>query len=167
MSYPTLTTSLQALLDSAIERGDAPGLIAIVFDRKGELASGAAGVRNTATKDPITLDTVCWTASMSKTIVSVAALALVDRMSPRFDLDSHDALAAVLPELKLGSCHPTDTIFVAGEYGGKREVRPAEVGITLRHLLLHTAGFGYEFTSEATHSVVSGDSFLFLSKCSS
>lgn len=35
----------------------------------------------------MTLDMVCWTASMSKVIVSVAVLALLEKKSPPFDLD--------------------------------------------------------------------------------
>lgn len=56
----------------------------------------------------------------------------------------------------MGGGHATDTIFMGEvEEGGKWKVRPADVGITLRHLLLHTSGFAYDFTSEETHSLVS------------
>ncbi|KAL8287138.1 hypothetical protein RQP46_003590 [Phenoliferia psychrophenolica] len=86
-------------------------------------------------------------ASMSKAVSSLAALILVERHS--VDLDSNDALSEVLPELKLGNGGATDWIWEGGmDEAGKRKKRRATVGITLRHLLLHCAGFGYDFTTE-------------------
>lgn len=155
MATSSLSIALQALLDTAVLRGAAPGLVGVVFDRNGTLTSAASGVRNSITGEPMTLETVCWTASMSKTVASYAALVLVEKMSPRFDFDSNDALAEWLPELKLGNGRGTDFIFDGKDEDGAWKLRPAKVGITLRHLLLHSAGFGYTFTSEETASKAS------------
>ena len=153
MSNKSLSQKLQLLLDDAISAGSAPGLVAVIFNRTdASLGSAAAGVRNTETKEPMTLDTVCWMASMSKSIASMAALKLVEELG--FDLDSNDALAAILPELKLGNGHPTDKIFDGKDTEGNHKFRPAKIGITLRHLLLHTAGFEYFFNSEEMESLV-------------
>ncbi|KAL8283889.1 hypothetical protein RQP46_005321 [Phenoliferia psychrophenolica] len=82
---------------------------------------------------------------MSKIAVSLAALVIVEKHN--ISLDSNESLAAVLPELKLGSGGPCDTIFDGRDDEDKWKFKPATVGVTLRHLLTHTAGFGYFFAS--------------------
>lgn len=159
MSTNALSQKLQKLLDDAVSAGTAPGLVAVIFDRTATLGGAAAGIRDSATKDPVTLGTVCWMASMGKSVSSIAALKLVEQMATPFDLDSNDALAAILPELKLESGHPTDTIFDGKDAEGNWKFRPARIGITLRHLLLHTAGFEFFFNSEELHSLVSFPQF--------
>ncbi|KAK4702750.1 hypothetical protein P7C70_g3470, partial [Phenoliferia sp. Uapishka_3] len=124
----------------------APGLVAISFDHSGRTTSAYAGLRDATSTDPISLDTTLWMASMSKSAVSLAALVLVERES--FDMDSNAKLAEVLPELKLGNGESLDKIFDGKDEKGEWKTRSAKVGITLRHLLLHTSGLGYFFTSE-------------------
>ncbi|KAK4699941.1 hypothetical protein P7C70_g6313, partial [Phenoliferia sp. Uapishka_3] len=60
----------------------------------------------------------------------------------------HQFLTEVLPELKLGNGMATDWIFDGQDKEGNWKLKRAEVGITLRHLLLHVSGFGYGFTAE-------------------
>ena len=75
-------------------------------------------------------DTVFWVASITKLVTAIAALQLVEREMITWD----EPLARYLPylgEAKVLSENSNDLIELA---------KP----ITLRHLLTHTAGFGYE-----------------------
>lgn len=91
------SASLQTFLDARIASKAAPGLIAVAFDRSGVIASASAGVSNLDTNAPMKEDSVLWMASMSKSVSSVAALMLVEKHN--FDIDSHDELAKIVPEL--------------------------------------------------------------------
>ena len=143
---------LQPLLRAAVDAGVAPGLVAVAFDRAGCVSTASAGVRNLETKASMETGTSVYLASMCKVAVSLAALVLVEKHD--FDIDSNDALAAVLPELKLGSGNACDRIFDGKDEEGAWKFKPATVGLTLRHLLLHASGFGYSFSSEEDASLV-------------
>lgn len=147
-----LSNSLSDFLAAAVKAETAPGLVAVAFNRDGSVAEAAQGTRDITTKEPMTLDTVVWMASMSKALTSLTALVLVEEHS--FDLDSHDALVQLLPELALHNSRPISKIFDGKDEEGKWKLRDAEVGITLRHLLTHTSGLGYEFTSEEHKDLV-------------
>lgn len=87
--------------------------------------------------------TTVYFASTAKIISSVVTLRLVEQL--KFDLDSHQALVEVLPELKLGNDQPISKVFDGRDSEGKLKIRDAKLGITLRHLLEHTSGLGYRF----------------------
>jgi methyl acetate hydrolase len=75
---------------------------------------------------------------MTKAIVSVAAMQLVERGSLSLDA----SLGTLLPEL-------ADPQVITGfDAAGAVQLRPAKGPITLRHLLTHTSGFGYEFMNQ-------------------
>ena len=77
----------------------------------------------------MTLDTVCWIASMTKAITGTAAMQLVQRG----DLHLDGPASSVLPNL-------ADAGVLEGfDSDGRPVVRPARATITLRHLLTHTA----------------------------
>jgi CubicO group peptidase (beta-lactamase class C family) len=82
----------------------------------------------------MTLDTVFALASMTKAVTSVAAMQLVEE--GRLALDG--PIAAILPEA-------ADPQVLEG-FGadGRPLLRPARGAVTLRHLLTHTAGYGYD-----------------------
>jgi CubicO group peptidase (beta-lactamase class C family) len=125
---------IDRLLKEAADSRSVPGVIAVAVDRSGATYEGSAGVRDLSTRVPMTVDSVLWYASMTKALVSTGAMQLVEQ--GRVDLD--EPVARVVPGLK----NPT----VLEGYGadGKPKLRPARRPITLRHLLTHTAGFGYD-----------------------
>ena len=136
-----LQDDVQEILDRGAGHGDVAGAAAQVVTRDGVLAAAAAGVRSADTEaraDPMTLDTVCWIASMTKAITGTAAMQLVERGELRLDAPA----SGVLPNL-------ADAGVLEGfDDDGQPVVRPARAPITLRHLLTHTSGFGYDTWSE-------------------
>ena len=125
-------------LEAAVASGRIAGAVAAVADRDGVTYSRQAGVRQAGEPAAMTQDTLFWLASMTKAIVSVAALREVE--AGRLSLDGD--LSGLLPEF-------ADLMVLEGfgEDGAPR-LRPARRAPTLRDLLTHTSGFGYAFLSE-------------------
>ncbi len=122
-------------ITAGLERAKLPGVVALVGDRGGVLYAEAFGTRGVSDARPMTPDTPFWLASMTKAVTSVAAMQLVER--GRMTLD--DPIGGLLPEL----AHPQ--VLTGFDDDGAAITRPATRAITLRHLLTHTAGFGYDF----------------------
>src|SRR5438270_13220237 len=121
------------VLQTAVGRGEIPGVVAMVATRDGPVYQGAFGRRALPDGPAMTADVVFWIASMTKAITSTAAMQLVEQ--GKLSLDR--PIAEVLPEL--GSPQVLEGFDTTGE----PKLRPARRPITLRHLITHTAGFGY------------------------
>lgn len=127
--------STETALANAISTAGLPGASAMIVDRDGIRFSGAWGHADVDTGKPMALDTVCQIASMTKALVSVAAMQLVEQ--GKLTLDG--PIGDVLPEL-------ADAQVLTGfDKDGQPQLRPANRPVTLRHLLTHTAGLGYFF----------------------
>jgi len=129
-----MKAAIDAVLRGAVERGEVPGVAAVAGNAAGTLYEGAFGQRGLDQQAVMTPDTVVWIASMTKAITTTAALQQVEagRLSP------DEPIAEVLPELAAPQ-------VLVGFEGSEPVLRPARKPITLRHLLTHTAGFGYDF----------------------
>lgn len=125
-------------LEAAVASGRIAGAVAAVADRDGVTYTRQAGVRQAGEPAAMTQDTIFWLASMTKAIVSVAALREVE--AGRLSLDGD--LSGLLPEFA-----DLKVLEGFGEDGAPR-LRPARRAPTLRDLLTHTSGFGYGFLSE-------------------
>jgi methyl acetate hydrolase len=125
---------IDALLGGAVARGDVPGVAALVTDRDGVIHQSSFGERVLGGGVPFSLDTVFFIASMTKAITGVAAMQMVEQGKLSLDAPASE----ILPELgKLqvlagfdGNCAPL--------------YRAPASPVTLRHLLTHTSGFGYD-----------------------
>ena len=128
-------------LDETIEAGMAraglPGVVALVGSRDGVIYEKAFGARGSNDPTPMTPDTEFSLFSMTKAVTSVAAMQLVERGLLALD----DDMGAILPWLA------NPRVVTGYDDAGEPLTRPAARPITLRHLLTHTAGFGYEFMS--------------------
>ncbi len=129
--------AFEQALAQAVADGRIAGAVALTTDRDGVTYAHAAGRRVIGGEAAMDAGTIFWIASMTKAVVSVAALQLVER--GKLSLD--DDLSELLPDLR-------DLQVLEGMGpDGQPKLRPARGAVTLRQLLTHTSGFGYGFTS--------------------
>ena len=133
----SLIDSVQGILDRGVADGDVVGAVAKIINADGEICSAAAGTRGADSDVPMSNDTVCWIASMTKAVTGTAAMQLVEQ--GKLSLD--DPGAEVLP--LLGELD----VLTGFDDGGNPVTRARNGDITLRHLLTHTAGMGYDIWS--------------------
>ena len=122
-------------LQRALIEANIPGAAYMIVDRDGARFEGAWGTADAGKSTPMRIDTPCQIASMTKALVSASAMQLVER--GQLELDA--PIAGVLSELA------QPNVLDGFDDGGAPVLRPAKRDITLRHLLTHTAGFGYFF----------------------
>jgi methyl acetate hydrolase len=134
------TEAIAAAVDDVVQRSvpGVPGVVAGITDHERTLYLGAAGVRDTGTGEPMTTDTVMAIFSTTKAVTGTVALQLVEQ--GRLDLSAPASQYA--PEL--GDVQVLDGFDDAGQPVLRAPRRP----VTTEHLLLHTAGFGYDFFNE-------------------
>jgi methyl acetate hydrolase len=130
----TPAAQIDNVLRRAAEATEMPGVVAMAATDKGILYEGAFGTRDLGKGPEMTLDTIFRLASMTKAVTSVAAMQLVE--AGKLQLDQ--PIGNVLPELA------APQVLEGFDDAGAPRLRPAKRPITLRHLLTHTAGFGYE-----------------------
>ena len=112
-------------------------MTAAATDAKGTTYEAGFGKRVLGEPADMTPDTVVWIASMTKAVTGAAAMQQVERGKLGLDTPAKE----VAPELgKVGVLEGFDA-------AGKPKMRPPKHDITLRHLLTHTAGFGYDIWS--------------------
>ena len=131
--------SIDTILSRAVGSKAMPGVVAVAATDKGVLYEGAFGTREVGKDAPMTLDTVVWIASMTKAITATAAMQLVENGK----LGLERAASEVVPELAAAK------VLEGFDAAGKPRLRAPKRPITLRHLLTHTAGFGYEIWDPA------------------
>jgi methyl acetate hydrolase len=130
--------AIDAVLQQAAARRDVPGVVAIATDRRGVIYSGAAGVASGRPARPMTTDAIFRIASMTKAVTSVALMQLAE--AGKVGLD--DPVSKYFPAFAKLS-----VITSFDQATGAYTVRPASRPVTVRHLLTHTSGLGYGFTS--------------------
>jgi methyl acetate hydrolase len=126
--------AIDKVLNKPIEAGLVPGVVAVAADDSGVIYEGAFGRRAVGSTEPMTLDSVFRIASMTKAITGTAAMQLVEK--GRIGLEQ--PMGDVLPLVR-------DVKVLEGFDGdGTPRLRDPKTPVTLRHLLTHTAGYGYD-----------------------
>jgi methyl acetate hydrolase len=129
---------MQQQIDNALQNAAAaqtvPGFVALAANDREIIYQGAFGRRDLSGNTAMSLDTVFAIASMTKAVVSVAAMQLVEQ--GRLSLDA--AISDTLPALK------APMVLQGFDAAGVPQLRPAQRAITLRHLLTHSSGYGYD-----------------------
>ena len=138
VSAQTATAKIDQVLRSAVERKDVPGVVALVTNRKGVMYQGAFGVADVSSGRPLTLDSMFRIASMTKAITGTAAMQLYEQGKFRLD----DPVEKYLPEM---ANLPVFDSFDAKT--GNYHLHLARKTMTVRHIMTHTSGLGYPFTS--------------------
>ncbi|MGY4828301.1 serine hydrolase domain-containing protein [Sphaerotilaceae bacterium SBD11-9] len=129
---------LSAALKGQIDRQRLPGAVALIA-RQGRLAYfEALGRRDPAQPDLMRPDTLFRIYSMTKPVVSVAAMMLFEEGR----LLLTDPVARHLPEFK-------DVSVGVVRDDGQIECVPAQRAMTVHDLLRHTAGFTYEILAHS------------------
>jgi methyl acetate hydrolase len=126
--------TIDALFSEAVESKKMPGIIAMAATDKGVLYEGAFGRRELGKDAAMTLDTVVWIASMTKAVTATAAMQLVERGKLALDAPA----SQLVPGLAKAQ------VLEGFDAAGQPKLRAPKRPITLRQLLTHTAGFGYE-----------------------
>jgi CubicO group peptidase (beta-lactamase class C family) len=122
------------VLQAAIDRGDIAGAVTLIA-RHGKIAHcEAVGLQDIASRTPMRPDTIFRIRSMTKPVTAVATLLLYEE--GHFLLN--DPVAKFLPGF-------AETKVFVRETATGIEVADLERPITIRHLLLHTAGLTYDF----------------------
>ena len=117
--------------------GGAPGVVAMATNRSGNLYEGCAGVRELGKAQPMTLDSVMAIFSTTKSMTGTAIMQLVEE--GRIKLD--DAAKRYVPEIA------EIQVLDGFDSAGQPRTRAPKRDITVGDLMLHTAGFSYEFFS--------------------
>ena len=137
---PLSKQRLDDVLARATQGADrVPGVVAMITDREGNIYEGAAGERTLGSGVPMTLDTTFALFSTTKAITGTAVLQCVEE--GLLDLDA--PAATYVPDI--GELKVLDGF----DAGGNPDLREPKRDITTRMLLLHTAGFGYDFFNES------------------
>jgi len=134
-----LAQKLDFLLHRAVDEGDVPGVVAMATNAGEVIYQDAFGKRALGGDQAMTLDTVVWIASMTKSITGAAVMQLVEQ--GRLDLDM--PASTWVPDLA------SVQVLESFDGSGTPRTRAPKRPITLRHLLTHTAGYGYPIWSEA------------------
>jgi CubicO group peptidase (beta-lactamase class C family) len=125
---------IDGVLRQAVDAREVAGVVAMAATDKGLLYEGAFGARALDQPGAMTLDSFFRIASMTKAITSVAAMQLVEQGKLKLD----EPVPGIDPTLA------SPQVLDGFDAAGAPTLRPAKRPITLRHLLTHTAGFGYE-----------------------
>lgn len=138
-----MTGALQRAADQVLSRmvsssPRVPGVVAMVTDRSGNIYEGAAGERMLGQDADTTTDCVFAIFSTTKAITGTAVMQCVEE--DKLDLDAPAKIYA--PDI--GKLQVLDGFDAAG----KPKLRAPKRDITTRMLMLHTAGFGYDFFNE-------------------
>ena len=130
---PVRTQRLMDVLQSEVDRQRLPGAVAVVA-RRGKIALyESLGVQDPAENGPMAKDAIFRIYSMTKPVVSVAVMMLMERGK----LLLNDPVAKYLPEYALQK--------VANLVDGSVKLQSVRQQATVQDLLRHTAGLTYEF----------------------
>jgi CubicO group peptidase (beta-lactamase class C family) len=134
---PERLQRLLAVLQAEIDRGHLPGAVALVARRGKLVLFESLGQQDPAAGSPMTRDAIFRIYSMTKPVVSVAVMMLMEQGK----LLLSDPVARYLPEYANQK--------VAVERGGQLELEAVVRPATVQDLLRHTAGLTYEFLGSA------------------
>ncbi len=126
------------LRDVAERENGVPGVVAMATGREGNIYEGAAGKRELGKEAAMTADTVFAIFSCTKALTGVAVMQLVEEGVLGLD----DPAKEYAPEI-------SDIQVLEGfDAEGEPRLRPPKSDVTVGQLMLHTAGFGYDFFNE-------------------
>jgi methyl acetate hydrolase len=137
MSTSTRSQAIDAVLTEAVASGAVPNVVAVAADRDGVIYEGATGPRAPGEDATVDVDTPLRIMSMTKPVVTVAALALVEQR--KVDIDA--PVEEYCPEFAaIGLLERIED--------GRPVLRAPDHKATVKQLITHTSGLGYWFWNE-------------------
>lgn len=127
---------VEELLTDDINNNKIPGGVVLVGNEKGIVYQKAFGIKNPLTNEKYSTDDIFRIASMTKAITSIAVLKLWE--DGKINLD--DPIEKYIPEFK-----DTEILETFNEKDSSYSSKPSTKKITIRQLLTHTSGVGYDF----------------------
>jgi CubicO group peptidase (beta-lactamase class C family) len=131
-------------LEQAVETAKIPGLVALAVDKEGEVFEYAYGMQDVAAGKRMQTDTIFRIASMTKPVAATAIMMLVEE--GKLNLD--DPVSKYVPEFAERGVLEN---FNAAD--GSYTTRPPSKPATIRHLLSHSSGLAYGFTSNVAYQL--------------
>ena len=129
-------SKIDNIINEEIEKNNIPGAVLLVGNERKIIYQKAYGIKNPVTKEKYKTDDIFRIASMTKAITSIAVIKLWEE--GKIGLD--DPIEKYIPEFKdtkiLKSFNEEDSTYTAEKASKK---------ITIRQLLTHTSGIGYDF----------------------
>lgn len=132
---------MREVMASHVELGTIPGLVTLV-SRRGQTQVAAIGLKEFDGSEPMERDTIFRIASVTKPIVAVAAMILIEECVLRLD----DPVDPLLPEL-------ADRQVLRHIDSEIDDTVPANRPITLRDLLTFQLGLGAVFAAPGTYPI--------------
>ena len=127
---------IDSMINNEIEANNIPGAVILIGDEKGINYQKSYGIKNPETKEEFKNDDIFRIASMTKAITSFAVVKLWEKGLIDFD----DPIKKYIPEFEyveiLDSFNEIDSSYTT--------VKRTK-DITIRQLLTHTSGIGYDF----------------------
>ena len=122
---------IRPIMQSYVDKGNLPGFLTVVARRGKIVHFETIGMQDVENSKPVELDTIFRIYSMSKPITSVAVMMLYEE--GHFQLGT--PVSRFIPEFGNMKVYNED----------QTEILDAEKEITIKHLLMHTAGLTYDW----------------------
>ena len=129
----TQLTAFENYLKAEIKTGQIAGAEVLIYHKQKTVWHKALGYNNIQTKSPLEKNSLYFIQSMTKPIMSVAIMQLIEKGLLSLD----DSAEEYLPEL--GQLRVIEDISI----GIDGPTLPAKQSISIRHLLTHTAGLSH------------------------
>jgi CubicO group peptidase (beta-lactamase class C family) len=131
------TANVDSVLSAAVSSGNLTGVAATAWSANGCNYAGAFG--EAAEGQPMQTDTILCIFSMTKAITAAAVMQLVERGEVQLDQPAGE-FVPYLRKVQVLDGFADD---------GTPSLRPPSRPVTIRHLLTHTSGFGYDWNDES------------------
>ena len=127
---------IDSMISNEIEANNIPGAVILIGDEKGINYQKSYGIKNPETKEEFKNDDIFRIASMTKAITSFAVVKLWEKGLIDFD----DPIKKYIPEFEY-----VEILDSFNEIDSSYTTRKRTKDITIRQLLTHTSGIGYDF----------------------
>jgi len=130
--------AIDRMFQAAVDTAEIPGVVAAVVNKDRILYLKAFGKQDVARDITMSKDTLFRLASMTKPVTSAGVMMLYEQGRLRLDDPVGDYLPAYRGRAVMTAFDEREVTYTT---------RPAASEITIRHLLTHTSGLAYTFTS--------------------